>query len=385
MTGLDRWEAEGFSFLRGRKFGLLCNQATVNRSSRHIFELGIPAPAAIFGPQHGLWGHTQDNMIEWEGGRDAVFGVPLYSLYGVVRKPKPEWLEGLDTFVIDVPDIGSRYYTFAWTASLCMEACAAAGIPVVVLDRPNPLGGEMVEGPLIEPGYESFVGLHSFPIRHGLTLGELLAEVASRICPSADLGIVECQGWTRADMADQTALPWALPSPNMPNFETALVYPGACLLEGTVISEGRGTTCPFRQFGAPWLDAFELTRRLNALDLPGVHFRPVSFEPIFHKHGGQICQGAFASVSDSLAFRPVRTYVEALGVLFTLWKEAGEPETRFHGGLAGRGAWAERETGFWKSPPYEYETEKMPIDILWGGPSLRLGAESGTISAEHLA
>jgi len=288
-------------------------------------------------------------MIEWEGTVDSRFGVPIYSLYGERRKPAPKWLDGLDLLVIDLPDIGARYYTFIWTMALCLEACHEIGLPVLLLDRPNPIGGEIVEGPGIEPGFESFVGLKSIPIRHGSTLGELAQRFQSADDPRADLQVEPVTGWHRADTAHDTGLPWATPSPNMPTPDTALVYPGACLLEGTNLSEGRGTTRPFETFGAPWLDGFRLADALNERRLPGVHFRPIQFQPAFQKHAGELCQGCFVHVLDRAAFRSVATYVEVLRVA---WEQSqGRME--------------------WKLPPYEYELKTMPIDILWGGSDLR--------------
>lgn len=338
-TGLDRLAARGFDRLQGRKYGLLCNQATITADGRHIFEHDLPPFTALFGPQHGLFGHTQDNMIEWEGsGR-------TYSLYGEHRKPTPEMLEGLDLMVIDLPDIGSRYYTFAWTTVLTIEACRESGIGVLVLDRPNPLGGVVTEGPINE--LISFVGLRPVPIRHGLTLGE----IALREGP---VEVLSAEGWSREVLFPETGLPWAMPSPNMPTFDTALVYPGGCLLEGTTISEGRGTTRPFEIFGAPGFSG--LDRELNALDLPGVHFRPIQFQPTFNKHAGELCDGCFVHVHDRAALQPVLTYVHVLAACFK-----------------------RRPEGFWKQPPYEYEHEHMPIDILWGSSALRESIERGAL------
>lgn len=336
QTGLDLLRARQFDSLKGRNYGIVCNQATVASDFRHILEI-LPTEGlrAIFGPQHGLYGHTQDNMIEWEG--DSALPVPIYSLYGAVRKPTPEMLDGLDLLVIDLPDIGSRYYTFAWTACLCAEACAELGIDVVILDRPNPIG-RAVEGPVNE--LRSFVGLHPVPIRHGLTLGELV----TRFHPEVTVQGYEGEG----------AAVWAMPSPNMPTLDTALVYPGGCLLEGTSISEGRGTTRPFEIFGAPHLNREKLAADLNSLDLPGVHFRPLQFQPTFNKHAGQVSEGCFVHVTDRDAFRPVLTYVHILHACFR-----ANPE------------------GFWKQPPYEYEEVHLPIDILWGSAVLRKSLETG--------
>lgn len=353
QTGLDALRARGFDLLDGKRFALLCNQAAIASDCLHILDL--VSPNAIFGPQHGLWGHTQDNMIEWEGRPDPRFGCPIYSLYGERREPDAVWLEGLDLLVVDLPDIGSRYYTFAWSMALSMKACERIGLPMLVLDRPNPIGGEIVEGPQVQPGYESFVGLHSIPIRHGRTLGELALEFQRRFHPNLDLTVEPVQGWDRWQMAQDTGYPWAMPSPNMPTQDTALVYPGACLLEGTNLSEGRGTTRPFEIVGAPWLDGWHLARELNALELPGVWFRPIQFQPTFQKHASEICEGCFVHVTDRFAFRPVRTYVE---LIQTAWRLS-------HGRMG------------WKQPPYEYETEKLPIDILWGSSELRLAVEAG--------
>lgn len=344
-TGLDRLAARDFDRLRGKRYGIVCNQATITRDCRHILELPRPAGlTAIFGPQHGLYGHTQDNMIEWEG--DIAQPIPIYSLYGQHRKPTPEMLKGLDLLVIDLPDIGSRYYTFAWTMAYCIEACKEMGIEVLVLDRPNPIGGTLVEGPVND--FISFVGLRQVPIRHGMTLGE----IARMIDPTVK--IEEVEGWHRNMMFPETGLPWAMPSPNMPTFDTALVYPGGCLLEGTTISEGRGTTRPFEIFGAPFLNSTNLANGLNAQNLPGVHFRPLQFQPTFNKFQGEVCEGCFVHVTDRLAFRPVLTYVHILHECFQV-----------------------NPINFWKQPPYEYEYELMPIDILWGSSLLREAIEAG--------
>lgn len=338
-TGLDRLHFREYDRLNGRPYGILCNQATITRDCRHILELPLPPGLkAIFGPQHGLYGHTQDNMIEWEGSTRGL--VPIHSLYGQHRKPTPEMLQGIDLLVVDLPDIGSRYYTFAWTTVLAIEACQEAGVDVLILDRPNPLGGIVREGPVNE--IKSFVGLRPVPIRHGLTLGEIARSIKD------DVQIEEATGWRREDLFPATGLTWAMPSPNMPTFETALVYPGGCLLEGTTVSEGRGTTRPFEIFGDPEFDSAEIAAALNELSLPGVHFRPIEFQPTFNKHEGQICRGCFVHVTDAARFQPVRTYAHILHESYR--RKGGD---------------------FWKQPPYEYEYEISPIDLLWGSPWLR--------------
>ncbi len=350
VTGLDQLAQTDFATRSGPPFGVLVNQASITRDCRHVLEvLKSPRLAAIFGPQHGLFGHTQDNMIEWEGeGR-------VYSLYGAHREPTDEMLAGLELMVVDLPDIGSRYYTFAWTMALMMKACERKGIPVLVLDRPNPIDGVTVEGPILDPTYASFVGLHPLPIRHAMTLGELARHFRDLYYPSVTLTVVDVQGWDRKDRFRQTGLPWAMPSPNMPTPETALVYPGGCLLEGTQLSEGRGTTRPFEIFGAPYLSRVELERELNALRLPGVVFRGIEFQPTFHKFSGEVCSGCFVHVADEDAFRPVQTYADIIWTCARL--SAGKFE--------------------WRQPPYEYEYEKMPMDLLWGSPALRTAVDRG--------
>ncbi|MEJ5171682.1 MAG: DUF1343 domain-containing protein [Fimbriimonadales bacterium] len=355
-TGLDRWVAEGFSALAGLRVGLVCNQASV--SSRFIHALdemlaaGVDVRAA-FGPQHGIWGHTQDNMIEWEGYRDPRTGIPFHSLYGQHREPTPEMLEGLDVLVIDLQDVGSRYYTFMWTLALCMKACEALGLRVVVLDRPNPIGGK-VEGGVLDPEYASFVGLHPLPARHGLTMGELAQLFRERHYPGSRLEVVTLEDWFRDMPFEQTGVPWALPSPNMPSPDTALVYPGLCLLEGTNLSEGRGTTRPFEMFGAPWLDAWRFCDELNSLRVPGAWFRPVVFEPTFNKHAERLCGGAFLHVTDRSTFHAMHA---GLAVLRVALRQAPNDFA-------------------WNPPPYEYEYVKLPIEILLGNGWTRFALES---------
>jgi len=341
---------------------LLCNQASIDAAGRHILEILIPGHgknefriACVFGPQHGIWGHTQDDMIEWEGFEDPRTGLRFHSLYGERREPAPEWLEGVDLVVCDLPDVGSRYYTFLWTMALCMKASERAGIVFLVLDRPNPIRGDRVEGTVLDQAYASFVGLHPLPMRHGMTLGEVARSLQTRFYPNLALEIVPVQGWQRHVGFRETGLLWAMPSPNMPSPDTALVYPGMCLLEGTNLSEGRGTTRPFETFGAPFADGQEWAVRLNSLALPGAFFRPVQFQPTFQKHADAICGGAFLHVHDAASFEPVLTAVAVMQEALNLFGE------RFQ----------------WKPPPYEYETEKLPFDILAGNSWLREAIEDG--------
>ena len=370
-TGLDRWRADGFADIQGQRIGLVANQASVDRHLDHALDLITGAGVrvvALFGPQHGLAGQTQDNMIEWEG-RPEEGPMRVHSLYGAVRRPTPEMLAGIDRLVIDLQDVGARYYTFVWTACLALEACAEAGVPVTVLDRPNPIGST-VEGPVLETGYESFVGGHPVPIRHGMTLGEVVALYARDRVPAADLTVVACEGDANPTDWRETGLPWIPPSPNMPTPETALVYPGGCLLEGTNLSEGRGTCRPFETFGAPFLPADPFAAALNRLGLPGVRFRPVEFVPTFNKHRGKLCGGAFLHVIDPLAFRPVLSYVAVIQETIRL--------SGLHEAEAGAGETFQTDSpevdlpGFtWKLPPYEYVRDRMPIDILFGNGWMR--------------
>lgn len=358
-TGLDVLAATGFAPLRGRQVGLVCHPASVDARLRHAAELLATAPgvglAALFGPEHGFHGTAQDLV----GVGSATAGaLRVHSLYGSTfdtLKPTPEQLRGLDTLVIDLQDVGARYYTFQATMLYCLEACAANGVPVVVLDRPNPLGGFAVEGPALRPGFESFVGPHDIATRHGLTMGELALFYQTHRVPNVRLEVIPCEGWTRGLTFEQTGLPWVLPSPNMPTPDTALVYPGMCLIEGTNLSEGRGTTRPFELCGAPWLDAARLARVLEAERLPGVRFRPAWFRPTFQKFAGQDCGGVQLHVTDRASFLPVRT---GLAVLAAMRELSG---TRFA----------------WRTEEYEFVSDRPAIDLLFGSARERLTLEAG--------
>src|SRR3990172_4861236 len=286
VGGLDAIVEERFRSLRGLRIGLICNPTAVDRRLRHAADLLAAAPGvrltALFGPEHGVRGDAQ-YMAAVGDARDRRTGLPVHSLYGDTRAsltPTPAQLAGLDALVFDIQDVGARYYTYQATMMLCMEAAARARLRFVVLDRPNPIGGGGVEGPRLAQGFESFCGLHDLAPRHGMTVGEL-AELfrAERGLVDLELGVVECRGWRRGMHQRETGLPWVFPSPNMPTPETALVYPGMCLLEGTNVSEGRGTTRPFELFGAPWLDGDRLAESLAAERLPGVTFLPLPLSP----------------------------------------------------------------------------------------------------------
>ncbi|MFP4497771.1 MAG: exo-beta-N-acetylmuramidase NamZ domain-containing protein [Vulcanimicrobiota bacterium] len=361
MTGLDVLETVEFNTLKNSKVGLLINSASVNRNLVHAIDVFSRAEnfelTTLFGPQHGIYGTTQANMIEWKSYRDPRLGIPVYSLYGKNRKPTPEMLKDIDTLVIDLPDVGSRYYTYIWTVKLCMEGCAENGVRVVILDRPNPLGGEKLEGPVLKNDCFSFVGMHKIPIRHSMTLGELATLINNEEVKQCHLDVVLMKDWNRKMYFDDTGLFWVLPSPNMPTPATALVYPGFCLLEATNISEGRGTCRPFEICGAPFIDPELLCDKMEDFDLPGVVFRPMYFKPTFDKYQGKLCGGFQMHITDKAQFKPVLT---AVYTLFTLRDICGDDFQ-------------------WNQPPYEYEYEKMPIDILWGDSTLRKAIDSGNI------
>lgn len=358
LTGLELLLREPPAILRGRRLGLLCHAASVTADLTSAIDALLAHPdlklTAVFGPQHGLTSHTQDNMIEWASSRDRRTGLPVYSLYGEVRRPTPEMLAEVDAVVVDLQDVGTRVYTYVWTMTLVMEACAEAGLPVVVLDRPNPLGGAR-EGPLLQSGYESFVGRYPIPLRHGLTIAELARLCNNRFGIGAELWVVPMRGWRREMPWAETGLPWVMPSPNMPTLDTALVYPGAVLFEGTTLSEGRGTTRPFEILGAPGVDGHALAAAMAVHDLNGVRFRPLTFEPTFQKHAGRLCGGVQLHLTDPAAFRPVLTAALLLAELRRGWPEAFG----------------------WLPPPYEYVHDRLPIDILAGGPVVRSGVEAG--------
>ena len=380
LAGLEVLEVEKPRWLRGRRAGLLMHPASVTSDRRSALEVlaGLCGGSltTLFGPQHGIAGEMQDNMIESPHDKDATRRIPIYSLYSETRKPTPEMLQNVDVLLVDLQDVGTRVYTFEWTTALALEACAAAGKEVVVLDRPNPLGGERVEGNLVREGYTSFVGLYPVPMRHALTLGEMAALVNARLggqggdggspqprrdgagvaCPGGcALTVVPMRGWRRGMRFADTGLPWVLPSPNMPTCDTAEVYPGQVLLEGTNLSEGRGTTRPFELFGAPFIDSRALAERLARRRLPGCHFRPHAFQPTFHKWSGQVCQGFQLHVTDPARFEPYVTTLAVLQDIIALY----------------------RPQFAWKQPPYEYVTDRLPIDVLTGDPAVREALESG--------
>jgi uncharacterized protein YbbC (DUF1343 family) len=346
--------------LQGARVGIVCNHASVTHGFSHIVDRLAAADgvrlAAIFGPQHGFRSDVQDNMIETPHRDDPGRRVPIYSLYSETREPTVEMLKGLDLLVVDLQDIGARIYTYIYTMANCLRACGRHGLPVLVCDRPNPINGMDVEGALLRKGFESFVGLFPIPMRHGMTIAELARLFNEEFGLGAQLEVVRMEGWDRTMFHDETGLPWVMPSPNMPTLETAIVYPGTVLFEGTLLSEGRGTTRPFELVGVPGVEAERFACDLNGRGLPGVFFRPAVFEPTFQKHAKQACAGCQLHVTDRHAFKPVLTGVALIDAFRRALPEG---------------------FGLWRQPPYEYEPEKLPIDILAGSDQLRTQIETG--------
>ncbi len=360
QTGLEVLLEQQRPRFSGRRIGLLANPTAVNNQLVHaadLFDLAGLDLRCLFGPEHGVRGEAQD-MISVETALDPRLKIPVYSLYSAREaslRPAPEMLEDLDLLVFDIQDIGSRYYTYIWTMVLTMEACAEAGVTMVILDRPNPIDGLHLEGPGIQAGFESFVGLHSVPNRHGMTPGEIALLTRRERGIDLELEVIGLQGWKRDCLHDQLTTPWVLPSPNMPTLETALVYPGGCLLEGTNISEGRGTTRPFEILGAPWVDGGILAADLEQEDLPGVRFRPLGFSPSFHKHRATRCGGIQLHIANRQLFRPLRTGVAILRNIKHRWPEEF----------------------CWRREAYEFVADRPAIDLLAGGSWLRQGIDAG--------
>ncbi len=364
LTGLDRLREDAFSCLRGEVLGLLCHPASVDSNLNHVLELMDGAGLdiqVVFGPEHGVSGSAQD-MESINSGFSSTAHAPvstrrLISLYGdslESLRPSADMVEGLSVLVVDLQDVGSRYYTFAVTMRYCMEVCAKVGVRVVVLDRPNPLGGLTVEGPVLGQEPRSFVGGFGVPVRHGLTMGEL-AMLATREGVDVELQVISMKGWNRGMWFDDTGLEWVLPSPNMPTLETAIVYPGSCLIEATNLSEGRGTTRPFEFVGAPWIDSSALASNMNSAGLTGVRFRPTSFRPMFQKHARQDCHGVQIHVLDRKEFQPFRCGVILLDELRRQNQELFQ----------------------WRSQPYEFVKDPPALDLLTGSDELRMLLEQG--------
>jgi len=354
LTGLEIISYQLPSALKGKRVGILCHAPSITKDFVHITDIFFKRKdcrlSAIFGPQHGMHGQTQDNMIEWRSERHPVYDIPLYSLYGEHRKPTPEMLDNIDVLLIDLQDVGARLYTYIWTVKLCMEACSVAGIPVWILDRPNPIGSLSFDGPVLKEEFFTFVGGATIPLCHRMTMGEMALWLKGKYYPSCDLNIVWMKNWKRSSLFNETGLPWILPSPNMPTIQTAVVYPGTVLIEALNLSEGRGTTIPFELFGAPFIDSEKLKKNLDARKIQGCAFRIHNFIPVFHKFSGELCNGVQIHITDIKHFMPVVTAYEIFDAII---------ETSATDALK------------FKLPPYEYEYKLMPFDILSGDSGMR--------------
>jgi uncharacterized protein YbbC (DUF1343 family) len=349
---------ESMSF-PGQRIGYLSNQASTTREYIHgriLLQQKYGAQlTCLFSPQHGFFSEKQDNMIESDHSIDAVTGLPIYSLYGEHRQPTAEMFEQLDVLLIDLVDVGTRVYTFMYTMSYCLEMAAQLGKKVVVLDRPNPIGGENIEGNLLQSDCSSFVGLYPLPMRHGLTFGELALFINKEFGIDADLEVVAVKGLKRSMLFRDTGFPWVCPSPNMPNPETALVYPGQVIWEGTNVSEGRGTTLPFEFVGAPYWRHGAMSEMLEKTALPGCSLRPIIFEPTSGKCTGEACYGFQIHVTNPQTFLPYRTSLALLQATILLYPEDFQ----------------------YKQPPYEYEFERLPMDLILGDREVRNQLEAG--------
>lgn len=357
QSGLDVLLAGNLKSLRGRRVGILSHQASIDSRLRHVIDLLRTRQievTALFAPEHGFWGTAQD-QVPIEAQHHPTLGIPVFSLYGDHRAPHVSDLASIDVLICDLQDVGSRYYTFIWTMALAMQVCAEAKKKIIVIDRPNPLGGLVMEGPVLDPEFASFVGLYPIPVRHGMTIGEIAQWVNEGLGVDADLEVLRMKGWRRAMSYEQTGLPWVLPSPNMPTVDTAWVYPGMCLIEGTNLSEGRGTTRPFELVGAPYVQPDTFAGLMNNERLPGVSFRSCGFEPTFHKFHGQFSGGVQLHVTNRKTFKPFLTGVRLIQKMYDLYPKLFA----------------------WRDPPYEYEKVKWPIDILCGTDAVRKAIETG--------
>lgn len=359
VLGIENLIAKNTELIEGERIGLVCNQSSVTHDFKHtadeLFNRGGISLKALFGPQHGIRGEVQDNMIETAHATDRKTGLPVYSLYSETREPTEEMLKGVDALVFDMQDVGCRVYTFIYTMANCMIAAKKFGKKVLVCDRPNPINGLKIEGNTLSEDFKSFVGQYPIPMRHGMTVGELAGLFNEHFNIGCELHVIKMEGWSREMWFDETDAPWVLPSPNMPTTETATVFPGAVYLEGTMLSEGRGTTRPFEIVGAPYVLATRFAEYLNGFGLPGVYFRECGFQPTFQKHAGEICEGVQIHVLDRDEFKPVITGVAIMKAAIDLYADKFE----------------------WKKPPYEYIYDKLPIDVISGTDSLRLKLEGG--------
>ena len=354
------------SELKGKRIGILCHAPSITKNFVHITDIFFKKNecrlTAIFGPQHGLSGQTQDNMIEWAGDTHPVYNIPVFSLYGKHRKPTGKMLENIDALIIDLQDVGARLYTYVWTVKLCMEACSEAGITVWILDRPNPIAAINYDGPVLKEEFFTFVGGASIPLCHRMTIGEIAIWVREKYLKKCDLRVIRMQNWCRSMMYSDTGLPWVIPSPNMPTLNTATVYPGTVLIEALNLSEGRGTAIPFELFGAPFIDAYRLKNNLDARQIPGCSFRIHDFIPTFNKFVDQFCNGIQIHITEIKSFKPVST---ALEILDAIIETSPDGEMKFN------------------DPPYEYEFNLIPFDILSGDSGMRKILQNrGSLKAE---
>jgi uncharacterized protein YbbC (DUF1343 family) len=364
VLGIEKLLEFETASLRGARVGLVANQASVDHKFSHVADLFHEHPeinlTALFGPQHGIRGDVQDNMIETAHAMDRKTGVPVYSLYSETREPTAEMLRDVDIIVFDLQDVGTRIYTFVYTMANCMRAAKKLGKKVIVCDRPNPIGGVEIEGAVLDPAFASFVGQFPIATRHGMTVCELARMFNEQFGIGCELECVTMSGWSRALWYDETDGPWVLPSPNMPTVDTAGVFPGTVHLEGTQMSEGRGTTRPFEIVGAPYIDAEDYAAALLDLNLPGVYFRSSVFLPTFQKHAGKPCGGVQIHVTDRQKFKPAITGIAIVKTAFNMY----------------------RKDFRWKDPPYEYEYDRNPFDLIAGTDKVREAIEHGAPLSE---
>jgi uncharacterized protein YbbC (DUF1343 family) len=357
--GIERLLDDKIDLLKGARVGLVCNQASVNHEFRHAADLFHQHPeinlTTLFGPQHGIRGDVQDNMIETEHATDRTTGLPIYSLYSETREPSEEMLREVDVIVVDLQDVGTRIYTFVYTLANCMQAAKKLNKRVIACDRPNPINGVQLEGVVLDPAFASFVGQFPIATRHGMTFCELGRLFNEAFGIGSELECVMMEGWSRTLWYDETDSPWVLPSPNMPTLDAATVFPGSVHLEGTQMSEGRGTTKPFELVGAPYIDADRFAQALNGLGLPGVYFRSCVFLPTFQKHGGQACGGVQIHVTNRETFQPALSGIAVVKTAFDMYGDEFK----------------------WKTPPYEYEYDKNPFDVIAGTSKVREAIERG--------
>ncbi|HCC71623.1 MAG TPA: DUF1343 domain-containing protein [Bacteroidales bacterium] len=364
-TGLDNFERQVIPMINKKKTGVLSHASSINREYNHIIDIihkhEMTTLAAVFGPQHGLFGQTQDNMIEWEGFIHPELEVPVYSLYGKTRIPTVDMLEGIEIFIVDLQDVGTRPYTYVWTMKHCLESCAKKEIPVVLIDRPNPLGGIKRDGAILKRQYYTFVGGAEIPLCHGMTMGEMALWINEKEDINCHLHIIKMEGWKRQMVWEDTGLPWVLPSPNMPATSTAKVYPGMVLAEALNISEARGTTLPFELCGAPFLDIGLIINELKKMKIPGCAFREHNFIPTFHKFKDEYCRGLQIYITDYNLYEPVYTAA-------CIFKKINDISGQL----------------LFKNPPYEYEEALMPFDILSGDSMLRhVITDNGSLNHER--